>query len=347
MNSDLQLIRLKFTSPLHLHGHSLDYSESHHRIHSDTLYAAIMQMWHLLGNQRTLDAINTGHLDWAISSLFPYVNGETGDKIYFLPRLRKMFDPDGVNRQFKHNKKLLKKIEWLDLGYFAEHVSKIGGASPMAGHIRHGKFLSKSDFGEFLTASIDPHARIPREETNGAKTTPYFTERLRFAENSGMYFLFSGDEKAFSDVQKALNLLQDEGIGSDRTLGNGRFLFEIATEEEIKPFQALFEESSEYSTNLSLFLPESKDQLASMMRETADDQPSRIAYELKKRGGWITTEPFLTLQKQAVFMFSEGSIFKNSLGIAGNAVSVSPKMNLENVPKVTRIGKSLFVPIKF
>ncbi len=348
MDNRIRIFRLYFVSPLHIHGYGLEYAESARRIHSDTLYSAIIQMWRLLGNTTAIEATdrNDEEFSWTVSSLFPFVRPPKADSpVYFLPRVRKMFDPEHTRRTFRDQPKLLKKIEWLDLEYFSDHLKRNAGTTPQIADIQHGIFLSRYQIPKFTDSFIEARASIPRVNLTDNKTRPYVSERIRFMDKSGMYFLFSGSESALGAVTKALELLQDEGIGSDRSLGNGRFYFDIASQEESAKFEDLFAENSEYSTNLSLFIPDSAVSLEAMLNDGRNDL--RITYELKKRGGWITTEPFQTLQKQPVFMFGEGSVFRVTRGVHGITADVTPGASFALPHPVKRIGRSFFVPVNF
>jgi len=282
---------------------------------------------------------------WAISSLFPFTKEVTKqDFVYFLPRPKKRFKESIVNTTFKEKKKKLKKIEWLDLDYFSEHLKEPEGASITEKDIQFDLFLSKYQINRFLDSSLDSHANIPRDHGLGSNTVPYVTERIHFLRDSGLYFLYLGDSGLLKEIEKAFRLLQDEGIGSDRSNGNGRFHFTIEKLPTDGKFAKLLEGESEYQTNLSLFLPESEQQLAELLPSPGES--SHVAYDLKKRGGWITTEPYQTLQKKPVFMFEEGSVFKSVGTIAGKQIDVSPPSTFGLPTPVFRNGKSLFVPIK-
>lgn len=47
---------------------------------------------------------------------------------------------------------------------------------------------------------------------------PFYMERIFFKDYSGLYFIVHGDT---SIIENALDLLQTEGIGTDRNVGNG------------------------------------------------------------------------------------------------------------------------------
>jgi len=48
MIMETKIYRLVFETPLHISDVREDYSKSEQRIHSDTLYAAVMQAWAML-----------------------------------------------------------------------------------------------------------------------------------------------------------------------------------------------------------------------------------------------------------------------------------------------------------
>ena len=78
-------------------------------------------------------------------------------------------------------------------------------------------------------------------------------ERIFFKDHSGMYFIAEGDNTKL--LEKGLEILQHEGIGTDRNVGNGYFEF---SKDEI---ELDLPENAKYSMNLSLFLPEKQEQL--------------------------------------------------------------------------------------
>jgi CRISPR type III-A-associated RAMP protein Csm4 len=87
---------------------------------------------------------------------------------------------------------------------------------------------------------------------------------------------------------------------------------------------------------LSTFIPEDKLQL----EQAIDNQ--QVAYELVRRGGWITSAPYNTLRKNAIYAFSAGSVLSGNH--VGKIVDLAPK-GLINHP-VWRCGKTIVLPIK-
>ena len=340
----LKLFRLNFTTPLHISNVREDYAQTNRRIHSDTLYSAIIQTWALLGKNTWLAALEqqNGEPNFALSSLFPYTTSNQ-QTVYFLPRPLKSFHLADVEREFKGKMKLLKEIEWLDLECYKMQIQQPEGYAPKLNEVQE-VYLSKHKIDiNFLDSQVNPHVTIPRE---GGDANPFYVEQLRFTEGSGMYGLFHGTDEAFTQFATAMYLLQDEGIGTDKSMGYGRFEFALANDIETENFNQLFNSTTPaaYYTNLSLYNPENYESLQQML--PTNDQT--IGFEWTKRGGWITTSPYLNLRKKAIYMFSEGSIFKSDTPIVthGASQNVKPSIISPNEHPIWRVGKSLFVPIQ-
>jgi len=76
----------------------------------------------------------------------------------------------------------------------------------------------------------------------------------------------------------------------------------------------------------------------------------KISYQLIKRGGWITTEPYTTYRKKSVYMFAEGGIFKlnsdKNIETLGKTVNLKPEAEFLKIQhNIYRVGKSIFLPI--
>lgn len=322
--------RLFFSGPLHIGDiRPDDYGSTEPFIHSDTLHAALTACWAKLGQPIPDD----GAPGFFISSLFPFstVNDK---KVYFFPKLMK---PWNIQKNQITYAKKLKRLQWLDKHYFEWQLNDqpIDGFGGKDEHHLKGAFATQEDVGEFITRQVSQRVAIPRQRDEENDPRPFYMERLFFKEGSGLYFLFQGDEVAAEKLEKALNLLQYEGLGTDRTVGNGAFTFDRGSVELQVP------EATGYSANLSLFCPENKEQLAGMLSEGA-------AYDFLKRGGWITTEGAQTYRKRAVYMFREGSIFHHSQPTAGRpGIDLSPTANFISMEhKVWRNGSSIFLPVK-
>jgi CRISPR-associated protein Csm4 len=343
----LKLFKLRFTTPLHLASNRADYVQSQLQLHSDTLYAAIVQTWSLLGMATLIDSLeaNKGKPNFTLSSAFPYTV-QNGKDIYFFPRPHKTFNLREVSMRkiSEEYRKEIKKIEWLDADYFQKQCEELNGCSFPAIALK-GKYLSDVLVDKnFIESSVEPKVTVQRVQGDAV---PYYIERLYFKNDehteSGLYFLFEGEETDFYAVKLALDILQYEGFGTDRNIGNGKFELTCVDEhpmlEQIKLLKSM---PPQYAVNLSLYNPSSKEELTSVLPQ--DD--ANVAYELVQRGGWITSPEYNTLKKKSLFFFKEGSILKTNATDIGHTVDIRPFIN--NSPmtshSVWRVGKSFLVP---
>ncbi len=356
MTKQLYRIKFHFTAPVHIGSVRADYDSSQKRMHSDTLYAAIMQAWNILGQTGLINE----HPNFTLSSLFPFqqMTKDKDEALYFFPKPVNALQPT----EYRTHKKL-KKIQYLEQKVFKKYL-QIGEKAFMdwlnteTNHFENREstekcikatycFDTSNTFNEqFMQSKVYPRVYVPRQGERNDKneavtdTEIYYIERLFFNGNSGLFCLAEfKDETTMKNVVGALRYLGDEGIGTDRNVGNGSFVVDC---EEFNDFDDLTAVNSDYRLNLSLYCPESQSVLTGMM-PTND---AHIAYQLQKRSGWITDSSYLTYRKQAVYMFGEGSIFKTNVATAGKTVNLRPK----NTPKtikhpIYRVGKSLFLPI--
>lgn len=327
-----KIYKLRFISPFHLGDERADYDTSLEVYHSDSMYAAIISVLAKVG----FDIPDNGDLDFYISSLFPYYQKEENSKaVYFLPKIKKQDKFDSEIR------KKVKKIQWLDLDFFN---SSINGEELFDKSLNenslHGAYFTKQEIDEeFITAEVNPRVTVSR---TGEDARPFYMERLFFKGHSGMYFIATGEK--LNILEKALNILKHEGIGTDRTVGNGFFKWESDVIDLELP-------ESDYLSNLSMYIPESKGQLETMF---ADE---KAAYHFQKRGGWITDAGLNTFRKNNIYMFGEGSVFKqraNNFEILGRTVDLKPQLDYEHLKKeknidehpIWRSGKAIFIPVK-
>ncbi len=338
----LKLIRLNFKDALHLSGGRGDQSSSYTTLRSDTLYAALYRTWADIGNEDYIPS--DGVPAFALSSCFPFttVVENTAEKfIYFMPRpFKPLIETDNPLNYAKYRKEL-KKIQWLDLSVFTTHTQTQKGFEWTGSHLK-GDYLSINDINpHFIVRNVEPKVTVPRDIGDAM---PFYVEQVRFLEGSGLYFLFEGTAADFDTVTAALDVLQYEGFGSDRSTGHGLFEYEVA--DDISVFENLFntKTASVYSTNLSLLLP----QTSGDIQDWLPDNDPKVGYELVRRGGWITDEARNSYQKQSVMMFVEGSILHTAQKSTGTAIDVKPKRDEFNTfHPIYRIGKSLNIPIIF
>lgn len=312
---------LRFTTPLHLGDYKPDsYESTESFLRSDTITAAIISTWAKQGHENW---IGDGNTKFAVSSAFPFY-GNTNEEVLFFPKLRLPFNLVDKDSSLS---KTIKKIAWVDKDIF-EIILNGEYISIDIKEKSKGEFLSQQNIPSyFIFKSHSERVSIPRDPSNDS--TPFTMERLVF-ENAGLYFLASGDD--LEKIKIALDLLQHEGIGTDRSIGNGFFTWSSKEIELNVPTH------SEYSASLGLYCPERKN-----IKEELDDKAS---YDLIKRGGWITSFGYQSFEKNSIYMFTEGSVFKKNAGVDGvGNLNLTPKdITLDHT--IYRSGKTIFIPVK-
>ena len=298
--------RLHFTSPLHIGDAREDYGISLKTLSSDTLYAALTATLAKMGEQLPDD----GDFGCVISSLFPYrKDTRNADPTYYFPKpLGIRYPKDLKPEDFKK----AKKMQWLDLPQFEKAL--------------YGQPVAVCDNPDFIKSYVSERVSVSRDYSENSK--PFYMDRVYFEGESGLFFMAEGDTAA---IDKALPLLAIEGIGTDRNVGNGFFEYEKDSLSISLPHD------TEYGISLSTLIPESKEQLTSLLS-------THSSYELQRRGGWITTVPYNSIRKNVIYAFTAGSVFYGIQSGAGKIVDLAPKGLVDH--PIWRCGKTLVLPIK-
>lgn len=262
--AELQLYKLHFTTPVHFGNNREDYGISLQTLQSDTLYSALLSCLAKVGKEIPKD----GDLGFVTSSLFPfYQKNEESKAVFFLPKPLKQSLPK-LN-DVKEIKKV-KKVNWVDLGYFQRVVN---GESLFKeeSDIKniYGSFLSLVEIdSDFISSQVVPRVSVSRTGADDAK--PFYMDKVYFKGHSGLYFIAQCNDCQL--LEKALDVLKDEGLGTDRNVGNGFFEWQ----KESITFDCC---ESEHSMLLSAFIPESKKQLETFIQDDS------VAYDFSRRGG--------------------------------------------------------------
>ena len=340
-----EIIRFKFTTPLHVGNERSDYSTGGALLQSDALYSAICHAWARLGKAEWIPLEENDHGAFTISSLFPFVD-YLNDTSYFLPKPMLLMDAKENETSIETSvRKALKKVQWVDIPIFealACSVPKQYSNTYFDKGYQTVKELPRDELGKLIdpiSNKVMPRAAISR---NGADDTViYYIERYYFHVQAGLYAIvkFENDEVK-SRVVAALRLLADEGIGTDRNIGHGKFNFSMGN----LPFN--FPEHSVYGINVGMYCPTEKVEWANFSESDINDE-ARAGFTLVRRGGWMS-EPYNTWRKRSVYMAQPGGVFKTEgISVAGKVVNVEP--NAEGIDvghKVWRNGRSIFLPCK-
>lgn len=326
------VFQLHFNSPLHVADRHDAADVSLKTVQSDTLMAALFSC--LAKTEDKLPA--NGDMGFVTSSLFPYYQKNAdGKPVFFLP-LPMMAGP--IRTSHPSMAKKMKKVRWASADLYGRILcgeSDVYGPAEGDFSYVHGEYLTNvemtADDEDFIVSHVMQRVKI-EDRTGQDNAMPYFVDRIFFKDHSGLYFLVAGDTER---AEKALALLSEEGIGTDRNVGFGNFTYSKGQISLETP------ENADHQVALSVLIPESEKEL----HELLDSE--KVGYDFERRGGWITSFPFNTLRKNAIYAFLPGSVFKNSgKNIVGKIVDLAPSNINGELHPVWRDGRAIMLPIR-
>ncbi len=211
---------------------------------SYTLFGAISWGYLLLYGEdklnKLLSRFRNKDVPFLISSLLPREN----DKYYFpKPNLR-------AKREKKSSAdyKRLKKIRYIELSIFKDVLD-----GKIKNELELNKELEKQNQISLFDKTAIPHASIDRIRGTTKETEGFYFEEVVSLKEGYILFLFF-DETVKKEIRAVLNLLQDIGLGGNRSIGYGKVIF--GEFQEFKDLEAyLFNRSDRFIT-LSPLIPE-------------------------------------------------------------------------------------------
>lgn len=323
MEKQFDCIKLHFTAPLHLSRGREQYDESAKILHSDTLVASLFVAALRLGaSEREALVMTDG---FRLTSAFPFWQEE-----FFFPKpMARLPFPMKETPKEKRGKPF-KKIRFLGKTWFEKMLHGEENEINEDQHLVRKEFLSDILQTHVFKAEVIQRVTIPPDYTEDAK--PFFTERIFFNEDAGLFFLVEWQDEGVKDLfHQSLSVLGDLGIGTDRSVGNGFFTPDFSSLSLRLP------DDAQHQCALGLYLP------AEQELDETDLEDS--AWSLVKRGGYIAGASdleYTSLRKRSVFMFEEGSVFPDK-PLTGNRVDLKP--DWEGIHSVWREGRPVFVPI--
>lgn len=332
--SQTKVVRLRFKGPLHLSDVRADYGSSNKLIHSDTFYTALQACLAMAG-----DLPEDGNIGVVNSSLFPFYH-QANKLHYFFPKPYLEFTglSEDTLLSNKGLAKKLKKISWISAPLFVELMQNKAMQVDWSQHAHWNAYFhdGASPIPELMLSSVRPRVTVPRKQDGQETTTIFYMDELRFIEGAGLFSLIQGND--FSLFEKALSILQEQGIGTDRSVGLGQFEAEIIDEN---PLAVLMNIQSDAFCALGLIAPKHEEELQQWT------QSDKVRYELIERGGWITNVQ--GKRKLNQFYFKEGAIFSGNIhGVAPKGkpdINLAPQVEGVNHP-IWRSGESLCIPVK-
>ena len=333
----MHLIKLKCQSGSQFHfGESTPFEDSVlHKsseiIHSDTLFSAMVCLAAKIGLKNPEKILGNSY----ISSCF-YVMEKENNHIFFLPRPTVPLFGEAAFKK-------IKKIKYVSLGVFRtkkpikswfdsinqdrSHYDLVAGNNWIATKSEFQRLnieLTLADKLKLYHIQTLPQVRVHTDEKINKL---YQVERLQIADNSlidpklnvHFYFLLHGELS--NDMRTIIHLLQDEGLGGQRSIGFGLF----SGVEIISGIKEFDMEGDKY-INLSLISPHQDD----------FDYLKLSYYQPIIRGGRnLSTGGTL----KQVLMLKEGATVNNK--IKGNIVDISIDADGTNL----RYGRSFLLLI--
>jgi CRISPR-associated protein Csm4 len=298
-------------------------------LHSDTLFSALASAWRI-GVHEPDPALDNSlpvlapfvdeQPPFTISSAFPYV----GDVLFFpcplvaaTPRTRVLKQvalvsegalgllmqgelPDPQRELLQDGRVWITPDERdrLIRPLILEHTADADERDRLAAHFERDLREVKLWSGEKQPA---PHVAVDRVN---ARSNLYFTGRLQFAPGCGLYFWVDFDDPGQRDeLEVALDVLQDEGVGGQRSTGHGQFTFE----RQDRDLPEVADPTGRMT--LSLYHPTAAEVSAGIL--------GGASYQRILRSGWIYSPDGMNLRRRSLWMLCEGSILPLDAGASG------------------------------
>lgn len=328
-----QIYELDFgNASLHLsRGKSNTYTDSESLLHSDSIKSAIFSTAIELFGE---DEIKESFFDeFNVSSAFPVVKNK-----YFLPKPAHF----GVGVEDPKLRKSLNEVQFLELKFWEKYAKGLQDETHLTTRtILKSAFRSESTQRVWIKYAYEgkedekgfDYDKLDDEDFN-LDSTPFYIEKKFLEKDHKLYFMIQITEGVKSDefykrMDGIMRLLGDNGIGLQRSIGNGHF---VAQRKEIT---VDLPTNPNAQMSLSLYCPAD----ATTLQEL---NLSQSFYKLIKRGGWIST-PVTTFRKRSIYMFTEGSVFKTPTQPNGKKENLQPAIFTDH--EIWRDGSALFLPI--
>ncbi len=323
------LIRLEHLSPLHVGSGKENYDFSAADLHSDTLTAALAA---LRARQGRAGDTREFLSSFVLSSAFPYYR-----KQYYLPRPLGKTDLTVAGTEEHEYRKKLKSIRYIESGLWKKMIAgetlSIREIQLRDGLLHADPDRETAPRAPLSLSQVSQRVSVPREE--GGDAQPFFFEWNYFAPEAGLFCLTDASGGLLEEIIDLFAQLGEQGIGTDRNVGGGKF--EVTTDTLTIESPA----GANATLLLSLYLP-TEEELHGLSLPSA-------RYELLLRGGYLagsSEEDFRHLRKRSVHMFGVGSVFPVVRKLQGKVTDLQPTWNDARMHPVYRSGCPLGIPVK-
>jgi len=319
------IIKMCHLTPLHIGLGREDLDTSASELHSDTISAALASIGMSSGLVKDAkDFLNSVK----ISSAFPFWKDTL-----FLPKPQGRLEMSIRGQEEHMFRKRAKSIKYIDTAMWSDLSS--GKALTIDEKQTQGGFLLAPgrQVGTICESQISQRVSVPRD--NGEDTSPFFFDWHYYDESAGLYCIVDADEETMSLVERLFRLLGEAGIGTDKSIGGGKFDVSSGRIELNEP------EDANANLLLSLYVP-TEDEFHGLL----DGNPR---YSLLLRGGYMAGSSiprFQHLRKKSIYAFSEGSVFFTTKELTGKIADLRPDWDDPKMHPVYRSGLAFSIKIK-
>jgi len=326
------IFHLRFSTPLHIGKGGADLDDTDVIYRSDSLKSAIYATGLPIFNDWSDPTGFFGN--FLLSSAFPFLGNE-----YFVPRPIGGMEFDFTDTAVTLRAKTAKKIRYISLQLFTQWMHQPNEKIPApAAHISpDGLFLFNAPNARNVFIK-EVQQRVAKP-SDGEDTTPYYLERLYFAKDAGLYFIANFNSDFLKQqVCTTLRILGDNGIGTERSSGNGYFTFIDAS--DVSTIELPDINNPTYYMPLGLYLPQKTEMQNMNLAESR--------WDIVRRGGYIAATPYpelMRLRKNNIWFFTEGSVFSTSTKPVGRLVNLKPAVDRTGLHSIWRDGNPIFLPL--
>lgn len=320
------VIKLCGLTPTHIGTGRESYDFSSSCLHSDTISAALASIMALQGKT---DGIENFLNSFRISSAFPFFRNHL-----FMPVPHGRINVNISGEEESHIRKALKKIHYMDYPLWQRMIS--GECITVEHRQIQGECLISSAEqipNEIHKSEVSERVGVPRGD--GQDSEPFYFEWKYFNKDGGLFVLTDASGDILKQVLENFQILGQQGIGTDKSVGGGKFSVKLSDDMDIIP-----PDKPCGKMMLSLYLP-SKSEL-----EKIDLDAS--SYSIILRGGYMagsSYEKIRHLRKRSLYMFDTGSVFITSINLEGRIEDLQPEWNDTDMHPAYRNGRPLHIPI--
>ena len=317
-------IKMTGMTPLHIGTGRENYDFSESILHSDTISSALAALRAQNGKAEDIESFMKS---FCISSAFPYFKER-----FFLPRLAGRINVRIQRMSENEYRKKLKNVKYLEFPVWSSLLD--GRQIEITEGQLQKDFLvtGNEDIKTVIRSETRQRVSVPRSDNTDA--SPFFFDWKFFDKDAGLYCLTDASGDSLDEIVSLFRQLGENGIGTDKNVGGGKFSVSVSSLEIQVP------DTANAQALLSMYIPEKEEM------KNLDLEHSR--YGIVSRGGYIagSCDPkFWHLRKKSVFMFREGSVICSREKLSGKIVDIRPEWNDGTLHKVFRSGKALAIPI--